>query len=432
MYNIFKLDNGLRVVVESIEYVNSVSVGLWVENGSRNEDSVNNGISHFIEHMFFKGTINRTAKQLAESIEDVGGQINAFTGKEATCFYIKALDTHLDLSLEVLADMLFNSKFSADDIEKEKGVIIEEINMSEDQPEDVLTDLHSKAIWGEDSISMPILGSVDTVRSFTRQQLLDYISSYYIPENSVISISGKVNINNIESLVNKYFGAWNSTRKKITSYSSPSILNDHLFKQKEIEQLHISLGIQGIGTGNDNIYGLLLLNNMFGGGASSILFQKIREEMGVCYSIYSYISSFKNTGVISIYTSLNPKYSTEVIGLINEEVNKFSKLDIDNEKLFKLKEQLKGNYILGLESTSSRMFSNGKSVLFLNKINNPQDIINKIDAVSIDSLYSILKDTFSLGIQNSAYVGQDIDLNKLMNIIEGDVIAFKNQKSQRV
>jgi predicted Zn-dependent peptidase len=154
--------------------------------------------------------------------------------------------------------------------------------------------------------------------------------------------------------------------------------------------------------------------------------------MGVCYSIYSYISSFKNTGVISIYTSLNPKYSTEVIGLINEEVNKFSKLDIDNEKLFKLKEQLKGNYILGLESTSSRMFSNGKSVLFLNKINNPQDIINKIDAVSIDSLYSILKDTFSLGIQNSAYVGQDIDLNKLMNIIEGDVIAFKNQKSQRV
>lgn len=432
MYNIFKLSNGLRVVVENIDHVNSVSVGLWVENGSRNENSTNNGISHFIEHMFFKGTSNRTAKEIAESIEDVGGQLNAFTGKEATCFYIKALDTHLDLSLEILSDMLFNSKFAHEDIEKEKGVIIEEINMSEDQPEDVLTDLHSQAIWGGDSISMPILGTEETVRSFTRQQLLNYISSYYIPENSVISISGKVNIHNIESLVNSFFGTWNSTVKKITNYSTPNILTNHLFKQKEIEQLHISLGMQGIQTGNDDIYGLLLLNNMFGGGASSILFQKIREDLGVCYTIYSYISSFKNTGVISVYTGLNPKYSSEVVELIKDELHKFSSFDITNEKLIKLKEQLKGNYILGLESTSSRMFSNGKSVLFLNKVNKPQDIINKIDAVNKDKLYSLLEETFSKGIQNSAYVGQDIDLSKLIHIIEGDAIAFKNQKSKRI
>ncbi len=432
MYNLFKLDNGLRVVVENIDHVNSVSVGLWVENGSRNENSINNGISHFIEHMFFKGTLNRTAKELAESIEDVGGQINAFTGKEATCFYIKALDTHLNLSLEILSDMLFNSKFAYEDIEKEKGVIIEEINMSEDQPEDVLSDLHSEAIWGSDSISMPILGTVETVRSFTREQLLSYISSYYIPENSVISISGKVNIHSIESLISKYFGNWNSVGKKITSYSTPMILSNHLFKQKEIEQLHISLGMNGIESGNDDIYGLLLLNNMFGGGASSILFQKIREELGVCYSIYSYLSSFKNTGVINIYTSLNPKYSSETIALIKDEIYKFSKHEITNEKLIKLKEQLKGNYILGLESTSSRMFSNGKSVLFLNKINKPQDIINKIDAVSKHTLYSLLERTFSKGILNSAYVGQDIDLTELIHIIEGDAIAFKNQKSNRV
>jgi predicted Zn-dependent peptidase len=432
MYNIFKLNNGLRVVVENIEHVNSVSVGLWVENGSRNENSTNNGISHFIEHMFFKGTANRTAKEIAESIEDVGGQLNAFTGKEATCFYIKALDTHLNLSLEILSDMLFNSKFAEEDMEKEKGVIIEEINMSEDQPEDVLTELHSQAIWGSDSISMPILGTVETVRSFTRHQLLNYISEYYIPENSVISISGKVNIHNIESLINNYFGTWNSTGKKITNYSTPNILKNHLFKQKEIEQLHISLGMQGIQTGNDDIYGLLLLNNMFGGGASSILFQKIREDLGVCYSIYSYISSFKNTGVISVYTSLNPKYSSEVVELIKDELHKFSSFDITNEKLIKLKEQLKGNYILGLESTSSRMFSNGKSVLLLNKVNKPQDIINKIDGVSKDTLYNLLVKTFSKGIQNSAYVGQDIDLNKLIHIIEGDAFAFKNQKSKRI
>jgi predicted Zn-dependent peptidase len=432
MYNVFKLDNGLRVVVESIDHVNSVSVGLWVENGSRNESTSNNGISHFIEHMFFKGTTNRTAKQLAESIEDVGGQINAFTGKEATCFYIKALDTHLELSLEVLSDMLFNSKFSSEDIEKEKGVIIEEINMSEDQPEDVLSDLHSEAIWGKDSISMPILGTVETVQSFSREQLLQYVSSYYIPENSVISISGNVNIHDIERVVNKYFGLWNSAVKRITNYSAPIILNNHLFKHKDIEQLHISLGMHGIETGNDDIYGMLLLNNMFGGGASSILFQKIREDLGLCYSIYSYMASFKNTGVMSIYTSLNSKYALDVLGIIKEEVQKFANYEISSEKLIKLKEQLKGNYILGLESTSSRMFSNGKSILFLNRINKPQDIISKIDAVDRNKLHSLLEQTISKGIMNSAYVGQDADVNSLINVIEGDTFAFKNEKSKRI
>ncbi|ERI92920.1 peptidase, M16 family [Clostridiales bacterium oral taxon 876 str. F0540] len=432
MYNIFTLSNGLRVVVESIDYVNSVSVGLWVENGSRNENKSNNGISHFIEHMLFKGTTSRTSKQIAESIEDVGGQINAFTGKEATCFYIKALDSHLDLSLEILSDMLFNSKFSDEDIEKEKSVIIEEINMSEDQPEDVLSDLHSIAIWGNDSISMPILGSIDTVKSFNREQLLKYISKYYIPENSVISIAGNINLNIIESIVSKYFGHWNSENKVITNYSSPKILTNHLFKQKDIEQLHLNLGLIGVETGNDDIYAMLLINNMFGGGASSILFQKIREDLGLCYTIYSYISSFNNTGILSIYTGLNSKYSTEVVSIIKDEIIKFSKLDISNEKLIKLKEQLKGNYILGLESTSSRMFSNGKSVLFLNKVKSPLDIITKIDGVTKEDLRNVMSKTFSKGIQNSAFVGSNIDLDSLINIMEDDNIAFENKKSNRV
>ena len=232
MYNLFKLDNGLRVVVENIGYVNSVSVGLWIENGSRNENVRNSGISHFIEHMLFKGTCHRTAKKIAEEIEDVGGQINAFTGREATCFYIKALDTHLDLSLDILSDMLFNSNFLEEEIEKEKGVVFEEINMSEDSPEDVLSDLHTKAIWDRDSISLPILGTMDTVKSFTRKDILDYIESYYIPENSVISISGKFDMNNIEKLVEKYFGKWNSKNKNITKYSSPEICNNHYFRKK--------------------------------------------------------------------------------------------------------------------------------------------------------------------------------------------------------
>lgn len=432
MYNLFKLDNGLRVVVENIEYVNSVSVGLWVENGSRNENKANSGISHFIEHMFFKGTENRTALQIAECIEDVGGQINAFTGKEATCFYVKALDSYLELSLDVISDMLFNSKFSPEDIEKEKSVIIEEINMSEDSPEDVLSDLHSVAIWGDDAISLPILGTEDTVKSFTREQIVKYISSYYIPENSVISIAGKFDPENIEKLVQKYFGNWNSTNKKLTKYSKPEILSKNLFKKKSIEQLHISIGIPGIETGSEDLYSLLLLSNVFGGGASSILFQKIREEKGLCYSIYSYISAFMNTGVVNIYTSLNPKYAADAINMIKEEINKFVQNGISDDKLVKAKEQLKGSYILGLESTSSRMFSNGKSVLFLNKIKTPTDLIEKINRIDRHKLEEVMQKTFAHGIINSSFVGENIDRELLNNILTTEIVSFKSEKSKLV
>ncbi|MGE5629419.1 MAG: M16 family metallopeptidase [Solirubrobacterales bacterium] len=418
MYKLFKLNNGLRVVYEKISYVNSISVGLWVENGSRNEELSNNGISHFIEHMLFKGTDRRSALDIVEAIEDVGGQINAFTGKEATCFYIKALDSYLELSLDILSDMLFNSKFSKEEIEKEKGVVIEEINMSEDSPEDVLSDLHSQAIWGKDPISLPILGTEDTVKSFTQDQIIKYVSSRYIPENSVISIAGNFDEDITEELIYKYFGNWESNNKKITSYSSPILLKEHLYKKKNIEQLHISLGIPGVKTGNEDLYTLLLLSNVLGGGASSLLFQKIREEKGLCYSIFSYISAFNNTGIVSIYTSLNPKYASEVVSLINNEIYNFIKTGISDSKLKKAKEQLKGSYILGLESTSSRMFNNGKSVLFLNKINTPEDIIRKVDHIDQEKISDVLEKTLGNGIQNSAFVGETSELERLKGIIE--------------
>lgn len=412
MYNLFTLNNGLKVVVENIEHFNSVSVGLWVENGSRNENSINNGVSHFIEHMLFKGTTNRNSKEIAEDIENVGGQINAFTGKEATCYYIKTLDTHLELGLELLSDMLFNSLFNEEDIEKEKGVITEEINMSEDSAEDVLMDLHAEAVWGEDGLSLPILGSENTVKSFNKEMIVSYLKSYYIPENCVISICGKVDMKNIEKIVEKYFGDWQYDDKNITMYSKPEILDNNYFRRKDIEQLHINLGMPGLKIGDDDLYTLILLSNMLGGGAASILFQKIREELGICYSIYLYMSSHVNSGLVNVYAGLNPKYIKEAINVILNEVNKFSKENITNEKLQKSKEQLKGNYILGLESTSSRMFSNGKSVLFLNKINTPSDVIKKIDKIDMESVERVKELTFRKGIQNSAFVGKDIRLLK--------------------
>ncbi|MGY0372066.1 M16 family metallopeptidase [Clostridium sp. JNZ J1-5] len=430
MYNLIRLKNGLRVVIESIDYVNSVTVGLWIENGSRNENKLNNGISHFIEHMLFKGTENRSSKNIVESIEDVGGQINAFTGKEATCFYIKTLDTHLELGLDLLSDMLFNSKFSEEEIEKEKNVVIEEIKMNNDNPEDVLMDLYSKAAFDEDSLALPILGTINTVKSFNRNMLKEYVNSYYIPENSVISISGKVDVNTIERLIEKYFGQWKTSNKRITKYSNPQIINNHLFLQKNIEQLHINLGFRGLELGDENIYALMLINTYLGGGASSILFQKIREELGMCYTIYSYISSFVNGGLVNIYTGLNPKCAVDAINYIKEELDDFSHkiTNINNEKITKLKEQLKGNFILGLESTSSRMFRNGRTALFFNNIITPEEVIKKIDAINKNQITDVIEKTFSHGIENSAFVGDNYNDKKIIIALEEDIVAYRNPK----
>ncbi|MDP4144357.1 MAG: pitrilysin family protein [Bacillota bacterium] len=424
MYDLFKLNNELRVVVENIDYVNSVSVGLWVENGSRNEDIKNNGISHFIEHMFFKGTQKRNSKEIVECIENVGGQINAFTGKEATCFYIKTLDSHLELSLELLSDMLFNSKFDAEDIEKEKSIVISEINMTEDSPEDVLADLHSEAIYGKDSLSLPILGTEDTVNSFDRDQVKDYIQQHYIPRNSVISISGKFDMKNIGVLVEKYFGKWKNHDIHKTNYSSPLMFNNHLFKKKSIEQLHMSLGLTGVETGSKDFFPLLLVNNFLGGGAASVLFQKIREEKGLCYSIYSYMACHKNTGATCIYTALQPEYAVEAINTIEEEISLLVKKGISQERIQIGKEQLKGNYILGLESTSSRMFSNGKAVLFLNRINTPEYIIQEIDSINYDRIMDVIDKTLGKGIINSAYVGEALDIENIKKILSKENYAF--------
>lgn len=417
MYNIFKLNNGLRVVIEDIEYVNSVSVGLWVENGSRNENYINNGISHFIEHMMFKGTYKRTSKEIAEAIENVGGQMNAFTGKEATCFHTKTLYNHLELSLDVLSDMILNSKLDNEEIEKEKGVVIEEINMCEDSPEDVLSDLHSRAIWGDDPISYPVLGTIDNVNSFTREMIKSYMANYYVPENSVLSICGKINISEAKKIIEEYFGGWSSEKSLITNYSSPSILRNNFVREKKIEQIHLSLGLKGLEIGSKDLYPMFLANNAFGGGVSSCLFQKIREELGLCYTVYSFNSTFNNTGALTIYTGVSPKYVYLAVEAILEELKKFSYGGAEDIKLDIAKEQLKGTYILGSESVSSRMFSNGKSVLILNKVKTPEDIINEIDAIKKEDIEAVINKTFKEGIYNSAFVGDGIDINKINELI---------------
>ncbi|NME81788.1 pitrilysin family protein [Clostridium sp. SM-530-WT-3G] len=426
MYNTYTLKNGLRVVTEKIEHLNSISIGVMVQNGSRNESQDVNGISHFIEHMFFKGTDKRTSKGIMEEIENVGGQINAFTSKEATCYYIKALNTHIDLSLDILSDILLNAKFDPEEIEKEKGVVIEEINMSQDSPEDVLDDVYSKACYGNDPLGNPILGTIDLVKSFTREKIVKFIEEKYTPYNSVISICGNFKDDELRDLIEKYFGSWECKNKNIVDYGNSIIQVGSAYGKKEIEQLHISLGLKGLPYADKNNYSLVLLNNIFGNGASSILFQKVREELGLCYSIGSYLQPFQGVGTLNIYAGLNKNYGEKALEVINKELNLFVKNGITDRQLEINKEKIKANYILGLESTSSRMFANAKRYLFKNSIRTQEEVIDMIDNIDKDDIQYVLDSCFKTGILNAAYVGQDVECDKLDSIILKNAKAYDN------
>ncbi|MDU2489247.1 MAG: pitrilysin family protein [Clostridium celatum] len=426
MFNLYTLDNGLRVVTEYIEHVNSISVGVMVQNGSRNESKDVNGISHFIEHMFFKGTDKRSAKDIVQEIENIGGQINAYTSKETTCYYIKALNTHVDLCLDVISDMILNSKFDEEEIEKEKGVVIEEINMSQDNPEDVLDEIHSEAIFGSDSLSYPILGTPDRIKSFNRKKIKDYIRTHYTPYNSVLSICGKFDEKELRKLIEEYFGKWSKDDIYNPTYESIILKHDSKYAEKQIEQVHINLGLNGLPYADDKAYSLVLLNNVFGGGASSILFQKVREELGLCYSIYSYMQPYLGVGTLNIYTGLSNKYCDKAISVINEHLQDFAKKGISKELLEINKEKIKASYILGLESTSSRMFANAKCFLLQNKIKTQEEVIKKINKIDSDDINYVLERCFKPGIISTAFVGQGIEAENLNKIINDSKVAYKS------
>jgi len=416
MYKKVTLDNGLRVVMENIPYVKSVSTGIWIGTGSRNENSKNNGISHFIEHMFFKGTKNRSAKEIAQSIDNIGGQLNAFTGKECTCFYTKTLDSHIDIAIDVLADMMFNSKFDEKDIQTEKKVVGEEIYMYEDSPEELVHDVLARSVWKGNPLGYPILGTRKALNSLDRDMIFDYLDNNYYPGNCVIAVAGSFDEDNLIGLIKKYFADWKpksgAARKPRQAKFNPGFSA----KRKDTEQVHICFAFRGIEHGSEYTYPLLALNNIFGGGMSSSLFQKVREEKGLVYSIFSYPSSYKNAGLFTIYAAMNPKHLKSVVDIVMDEINLLKEKGIEEDVLEKSKEQLKGNYILGLESTSSRMNSIGKSELLLERIYTPEEILQKIDKVDLRSVKEVTDmvfDTESLSFTAVGNIDEDADLSLL-------------------
>lgn len=421
MFKQFKLDNGIRVVCEKIPHMRSVALGLWVATGSRNETPVNNGISHFIEHMLFKGTQKRSAKEIAETIDNIGGQLNAFTGKECTCFYTKTLDSHINTSMELLADMFFNSKFDKKDMDVEKKVIFEEIGMYEDSPEDLVHDLLSETVWEGNSLGYPILGTQKSLNDIDGQVIHDYLKGCYTPENTVIAVAGNFDDDRLAELVGKHFSHWDSNVKGRNPYDKPIFVPNTRIKEKDTEQVHICIGFNGIEQGNDKLYAVMAMNNILGGGMSSLLFQKIREEKGLVYSIYSYPSSYKNAGMFTVYAGMNPEHLENVISLVTAEVKKFIKNGIGKDELQKSKEQLKGNYILGLESTSSRMNSIGKSELLLGVIHTPEEILQKIDKVSMETVDEVMKYIFNFENISFSAVGKVKSNMDFMQMIKGSL-----------
>lgn len=391
-----RLANGIRVVGEEIPMLRSVSIGIWVGTGSRHETVQNNGISHFLEHMFFKGTEKLTARELAEVFDSLGGQVNAFTSKEYTCFYAKVLDEHFDIALETLSDMLFNSRFAVEEIEKEKKVVIEEIRMYEDTPDELVMDVLSAAVYKNHPLGQTILGLEDNLRGFARNDILDYISNRYQPQDIVISIAGNVSRELAADAIERLFGhhVFPDPRspQSIPELSQPSFHKVVELRPKDIEQVHLCLATPGYQAGDERLYPLILLNNALGSAPSSRLFQEIREERGMAYSVYSFHSAYQDCGMFGIYAGTSPEYTEEVLDLTYKICEEVAEKGLSDEELRKGKEQVKGSMMLSLESTSSRMSRLGKNELLLNRDVTIDETLEGITSVQPDDVRKVARE----------------------------------------
>ncbi|PAC86420.1 peptidase M16 [Bacillus subtilis] len=389
----YTCQNGVRIVLENNPTVRSVVIGVWIGTGSRHETPEINGISHFLEHMFFKGTSTKSAREIAESFDRIGGQVNAFTSKEYTCYYAKVLDEHANYALDVLADMFFHSTFDENELKKEKNVVYEEIKMYEDAPDDIVHDLLSKATYGNHSLGYPILGTEETLASFNGDSLRQYMHDYYTPDRVVISVAGNISDSFIKD-VEKWFGSYEA-KGKATGLEKPEFHTEKLTRKKETEQAHLCLGFKGLEVGHERIYDLIVLNNVLGGSMSSRLFQDVREDKGLAYSVYSYHSSYEDSGMLTIYGGTGANQLQQLSETIQETLATLKRDGITSKELENSKEQMKGSLMLSLESTNSKMSRNGKNELLLGKHKTLDEIINELNAVNLERVNGLARQLFT-------------------------------------
>ncbi len=394
-FDLLTMPNGLRVVGERIPHFRSVSVGLWIGTGSQHEQSGEAGLSHFLEHMVFKGTEKRSARQIAEEMDAVGGQLNAFTSKECTCFYAKTVDEHLDLAMDVVCDLATHPTFDPKELEKEKGVVLEEISMAEDTPEDLVHEILMLANYGDQPVARPILGTAEKISGYRRENLADYWKCMYRPQNAVLSIAGNYDWAQVQALLEAHLGAWAPEGLRAHGCDTQSVAPTCLAREKEIEQVHICLGFPGLSIGDPRNYELSLFNSVYGGAMSSRLFQKIREESGMAYTVYSYPNAYTDCGMLSVYAATNPDTAAQVYEQILEVTRAFAREGLTREEFNMAREQLKASFILGSESTSSRMQSNGRRMLLMNETRTESEVIDRVNAITFESANDLMRATLT-------------------------------------
>ncbi len=388
--------NGVRVVSEYLPHVRSVSLGIWIDIGSRYETDLDNGITHFIEHMVFKGTQKRSTLAIAQSLEMVGGYLNAFTGKEHTCFYARVLDEHVELAMDVLSDMIINPTFPSKEIIKEKNVVIEELHEAEDDPDDVIHDYFEKILFGSHPLALPVIGTEKSIRAFTRKQLSNFRRTHYAPERIVVAAAGNITHDEAVRLSHRYLGTLKSPGRPEQALPAalPSISHGRFDYKRHITQSHICMGTVGFDIRHKKRFPLQVLSTLMGDGMSSRLFQNIRERYGFAYAVYSFNNHLSDTGSFGAYIGTDDQHVDRCIDLLWKEFKNLQSVAIKKKEIDRAKSQLKGSLMLGLESTSNRMIRLGSSELYFGELSSQDAILQWIENVTVEQVEEVARELF--------------------------------------
>jgi len=388
------LPNGVRVITEQMPHVRSISVGIWIGTGSRRENSEQNGISHFIEHMLFKGTTNRSAEDIARSVDSVGGNLDAFTAKELVCFNTKVLDQHLPLAFDVIADLVLNPLFRDEDIDKEKGVILEEIKMEADSPDYLVHEIFSSNFWRDHPLGKPILGTRETVRRFDSQMIRDYYKAVYAPSNLLITAAGNLSHGALVKLAGQHFASLSPNGTAPPDMAPATHARIALRNKKSLEQVHLCLGVPSYPLPHAERFTCYVLNTLLGGGMSSRLFQNIRERQGLAYAVFSELSPYRDTGCLSIYAGTSIESAGKVVESITREFQQLKQDGVSAEELRRAKDHLKGSLMLSLESTSSRMSNLARQEMYFGRFFTLDELVESIEQVSGSDVQRIAQTFF--------------------------------------
>jgi predicted Zn-dependent peptidase len=401
------LDNGLRLITERMPQVRSVTIGVWLMRGSRHETDARSGIAHFVEHMLFKGTDSRSAEDIAQSIDSIGGQLDAFTAKEYASYYIKVLDEHLPLAVDLLSDIVLRPAFPVEEIEREKKVILEEIKMVEDTPDDLVHELFTQHFWEGHPLGRPILGSKETVESLTWDSLSDYFRGAYVAPNMIISAAGNLDHGQLRDLVSRAFQSV-STNGETFSQQAPKVVPQVITRTKELEQSHVCLGTDSYPQSHEDRYVSYILNTILGGSMSSRLFQNVREKRGLAYSVFSGLSAYRDAGNITIYAGCSNEAVGEVIDLCVEELRQLKREPVPESELRRAQDHLKGSLMLSLENTASRMSHLARQEIYFDRHFGLDETLAGVQRVTVDDVRRVASDLFSNGSLAATVLGPSI------------------------